>query len=306
MIPVPITAYAIASACGLGSQRLLQVLQTQQTALGKLTLFELPFSSPVGELKVVLPTIKPELEIYNTRNSRVALAALNIAGEGLRSAIERASNTYGAQRIGVVIGTSTSGLYETESAYEYLLQQGDMPDDFNFLTRHAYQATPRFLQQELALQGPCFAISTACSSGAKAIAAGQRLINNDVCDAVLVGGVDTLCRMTLRGFHSLELVSDEFCRPMDRQRKGINIGEAAGLLLLEKPHANKSHFPQVMSVGESSDAYHMSTPHPEGKGAKLAMTKALAAAGLKAAAIDYVNLHATATRINDHVEAKAV
>ena len=140
-----------------------------------------------------------------------------------------------------------------------------MPDDFQILTRHAYQATPRFLQLELGLTGPCFAISTACSSGAKAIAAGQRLIANGICDAVLVGGIDTLCRLTLRGFHSLGLVTSGQCRPMDKNRNGINIGEGAGLLLLEKSNARSSGCPRILSVGESSDAYHMSTPHPTRK-----------------------------------------
>ena len=304
--PVPITAFATASACGVGNKNLFQLLSKHQTALGELSLFDMHFTSPVGEINVSLPVINQQLKIFDTRNSRVALLALNHAEDGLRLAIEAARAAYGAHRIGVVIGTSTSGLFETETAYKTLLQQGDMPDDFNFLTRHAYQATPRFLQQELALQGPCFAISTACSSGAKAIAAGQRLISNDICDAVLVGGVDTLCRLTLRGFRSLELVSDERCRPMDRQRKGINIGEAAGLLLLEKPASSNQHYPHVLSVGESSDAHHMSAPHPQGLGAKLAMQKALHMAAIQAEDIDYLNLHATATPMNDQVEARAV
>ena len=304
--PVAITAYSSISACGLGNDDLYQALRNNKTALGDLSLLEIPFSTHVGEIRVDLPEIRAELEAYNSRNSRVALAALNNPQDGLREAVNRAKAQYGAERIGVVLGTSTSGLFETESAYEKLLEQGKMPDDFHFLTRHAYQATPRFLQLELGLKGPCFAISTACSSGAKAIAAGQRLINNQVCDAVLVGGADTLCRLTLRGFKSLELVTADYCRPMDRERNGINIGEGAGLLLLEKPDQRFRHRPYVLSVGESSDAYHMSSPHPEGLGACLAMRNALDLAGLKPGAIDYLNLHATATPINDRVEAKAV
>ena len=304
--PVAITAYSSISACGLGNDALYQALRNNLTALGDLSLLEIPFSTPVGEIRVDLPEIRAELEVYNSRNSRVALAALNNPQDGLREAVIAAKAQYGAERIGVVLGTSTSGLFETESAYEKLLEQGRMPDDFHFLTRHAYQATPRFLQLELGLKGPCFAISTACSSGAKAIAAGQRLINNQVCDAVLVGGADTLCRLTLRGFKSLELVTADFCRPMDRERNGINIGEGAGLLLLEKPDQRLRHRPYVLSIGESSDAYHMSSPHPEGLGASLAMRNALDLAGLKPEAIDYLNLHATATPINDRVEAKAV
>lgn len=305
--PVAITAYASLCACGMGNGALYRSLLENTSALGGLSLFDLPFSTPVGEISVPLPEIRPELEAYNSRNSRVALAALYYAEDGLRAALHRAKSTYGSGRIGVVIGTSTSGLYETETAYETLLKEQRMPDDFHFLTRHAYQATPHFLQLELGLNGPCYAISTACSSAAKAMAAGQRLIDSGVCDAVLVGGVDTLCRLTLRGFRSLDLISPQRCRPMDKNRRGINIGEAAGLLLLEKRSGSQAPpLAYLLAVGESSDAHHMSTPHPEGRGAALAMTSALQLAGIAAERIDYVNLHATATKINDRVEARAI
>ena len=304
--PVPITAFTTINGCGLGNNALYQAMLNSRSSLGELTVLDVPFATPVGEIKDELPAIRPKLAAYDSRNAKVALAAMNFSEDGLRAAIESAKSSYGSDRIGIVIGTSTSGLSETEIAYQVLLEQGKMPDDFHFLTRHAYQATPRSLQKELQLNGPCFAVSTACSSGAKAIATGQRLINYDVCDAVLVGGVDTLCRLTLRGFNSLELVSSDHCRPMDKNRSGINIGEGAGLLLLEKPATQYHHLPHVLSVGESSDAYHMSSPHPEGKGAIAAMNNALNLAGLKSDDVDYINLHATATPINDQVEAKAV
>ncbi len=304
--PAAITAYASICAAGVGTQALHAALLANCSKLDQLRLFDIAFSSRVGEVVAALPEINADLQIYNSRNARMALAALNYAEDGLRASIEVAKKRYGANRIGVIIGTSTSGLFETETAYCQLVKQGHMPDDFNFLTRHAYQATPRFLQLELGLSGPCFAISTACSSGAKAIGAGQRLIASDVCDAVLVGGVDTLCQLTLRGFHSLELVSTGQCRPMDRRRDGINIGEGAGLLLLERSATSNGECPRVLAVGESSDGYHMSSPHPEGHGAGLAMKNALQQSGLHASVIDYLNLHATATVINDSVEAKAV
>jgi 3-oxoacyl-[acyl-carrier-protein] synthase I len=304
--PIPITGYASISGCGLDNESLYRALSDSQTALAALTLFAVPFSTPVAEVSGQLPEVRPELEAYNCRNARMALAALNSPADGLRDVVEQAKSRYGRHRIGVVIGTSTSGLLETESAYAMLLQQQRMPDDFHFLTSHAYQATPRFLHKELELGGPCFAISTACSSGAKAIAAGQRLILTGICDAVLVGGVDTLCRLTLRGFNSLELVAENNCRPMDKERHGINIGEGAGLLLLEKPSPANKCCVQVLSVGESSDAHHMSSPHPEGLGASLAMQRALHMAGLQPDAIDYINLHATATKINDRVEGIAI
>ncbi len=304
--PVPVTAYTALGGHGTGNIAFYQALLANTSALSRLTLLDIAFSTPVAEIKATLPAVPPELQDYDSRNSRVALAALNFLEDEVRDALEEAKARYGLHRIGVVIGTSTSGLYETESAYATLMQTGQMPADFHFLTRHAYQATPRFLQLELGLQGPCLAISTACSSAAKAIAAGQRLIVSGVCDAVLTGGVDTLCRLTLRGFHSLELVSATQCRPMDKERRGINIGEGAGLLLLEKRRPETRDFPHVLAVGESSDAYHMSSPHPEGRGAASAMNNALQLAGLKASAIDYLNLHATGTRLNDLAEAKAV
>ena len=303
--PVSITAYSAVSACGMGNKTLLQALQANQPALAPIELLELSFPTFVGEIKESLPKISPELDIYQCRNTRVALSALNTAEDGIRAAIESAKTRFGNQRVGVIIGTSTSGLFETESAYAVFLKQQKMPDDFHFITRHAYQATPRFLQSELGLKGPCYAVSTACSSSAKAIAAGQRLIVSGICDAVLVGGVDTLCRLTLRGFKSLELISEQPCQPMDKDRSGINIGEAAGLLVLEKKSTHNRLYPQLLAVGESSDAYHMSSPHPEGLGAVLAMTNALKLAGINNSDIDYLNLHATATKINDHVESIA-
>ncbi len=304
MPPVAVTAYSVLNGCGAGNEVFYRALCDQQSALGDLTLLDVPFSAPVAQIHADLPSVPASLQAYQCRNTRVALAALNHAPDGVREAVEKARVVYGAQRVAVIIGTSTSGLYETEMAYKRLLQTGKMPEDFHFLSRHAYQATARFLQKELALQGPCFAISTACSSAAKAIAAGQRLINNGICDAVLSGGVDTLCQLTLRGFHSLELVAPRPCRPMDKNRQGINIGEGAGLLLLEKSGSQNRDCPHLLAAGESSDAYHMSSPHPEGLGAALAMRNALASAGLTT--VDYLNLHATATRINDAVEAKAV
>ncbi len=304
--PVAITAFSALNACGLGNDALYQALAHNQSELSLLSLFSVPFTAYVGEIKQPLLSIRDELAEYNCRNARVALSALNDEQAGVRAAVDVAKAKYGAHRVGVIIGTSTSGLYETEAAYDMLLSSGKMPDDFHFVTEHAYQATARFVQLELGLTSVCYAISTACSSGAKAIATGQRLINAGICDAVLVGGVDTLCRLTLRGFRSLELVANQPCTPLDKNRQGISIGEAAGLILLEKRCSNNDDKVKVLAVGESSDAHHMSSPHPEGEGAALAMLHALQLATLKAENIDYLNLHATATRINDSVESRAV
>ena len=304
MRPVAITEYQCVSAAGAEISALLSAVVENQTRLAPLQLFNVPFPAIVGEVTGVLPEIRDELKRYDCRNARLALAALE-AGH-FRSSVEAVIEWYGTDRIGVVIGTSTSGIYNSESAYRFFVEHRKMPDDYRFMHRHFIHATAEFLASELAITGPCYAVSTACSTSAKTLAVAQRLINSGLCDAVLVGGVDTLCRLTLFGFNSLELVADQPCQPMDENRNGINIGEAAGLLLLETPSSDNASAMQLLAVGESCDAHHMSAPHPTGEGAALAMQSALDMAGLTAAQIDYVNLHATASRLNDLSEAQAI
>lgn len=302
--PAAITAQQCVSAAGDDTDALWAALQANLTRLRPIELFPLPFATLVGEVTSPLPSLRPALREYDCRNARLALKALN-QGE-FRAAVEAAAGRHGAERVGVVLGTSTSGIYDSEAAYRFFLQHGRMPEDFNFMRRHAAQATAEFLRDELGLRGPCYAISTACSSSAKALGAAQRLLAAGFCDAVLVAGVDSLCRLTLRGFHSLELIAPGPCAPMDQRRRGINIGEAAALLLLEASASTDIRHPRLLAVGESSDAHHMSAPHPEGRGAVSAMRRALEIAGLEATDIDHVNLHATATPLNDLAEARAV
>ena len=302
--PVAVKAYQCVSAAGDDIAALHASLLANRSCLGPLSLFELPFPTVVGEVRSPLPAIRPQWQAYDCRNARLALMALEQGG--FRAAVERALARHGSSRIGVVLGTSTSGIYETENAYADLARDGVMPGNFRFLQTHTAQATAEFLQRELALHGPCYSISTACSSSAKALAAAQRLIAADFCDAVLVAGVDSLCRLTLRGFYSLQLVSPEACRPMDAERNGINIGEGAALLLLERTAADNADCPRLLAVGESSDAYHMSAPHPQGTGAAAAMAEALRLAGRELEAVDHINLHATSSLLNDQSEANAV
>jgi len=304
ILTIAVTAYQCVSAAGNDVDALLQSLLANQSCLKHLLLFDIPFETVVGEVRSSLPDIRPSLKAYDCRNARLALKALG-AGD-FRAAVERAIAKHGSGRVGLVLGTSTSGIYDSENAYAHFLRDGFMPGNFHFLHTQTAQATAEFLQLELGLRGPCYGISTACSSSAKALGAAQRLIASDFCDAVLVAGVDSLCRLTLRGFHSLQLVSPKACRPMDIHRQGISIGEGAALLLLERPHLDNAKHPRLLAVGESSDAHHMSAPHPEGAGMALAMARALRLAGREAAHVDYINLHATASTLNDHAEAKAV
>jgi 3-oxoacyl-[acyl-carrier-protein] synthase-1 len=215
---------------------------------------------------------------------------------------------YGAERIGVFVGTSTSGLLQTETAYRNIDPvSGKLPADFDYARTHNTYSLADFVRSLLRLKGPAFVVSTACAATSKVFANAARMIAAGVCDAAIVGGADTLCATTLFGFHSLGVMAEEPCRPFDAARTGISIGEAAGFVLLEKPgDRHDADTVLLLGVGESSDAYHMSSPHPDGLGARLAMQQALAAAGLAPEAIDYINLHGTATLVGDASEDRAV
>ena len=255
----------------------------------------------VGRVRCALPAIPPELADQASRNNRLLLAAL----EQIRVPVEQALARYGRQRVGVVLGTSTSGIAEGEAAVAAYRQNGRLPTYYAYAQQEL--ASPAiFLARLLGVKGPAYCVSTACTSSAKAFVAARRLLRQGVCDAVLVGGVDTLCRLTLNGFAALESLSPELCNPMSRNRQGINIGEGAALFLMTRDATESESTCALLGAGESSDAYHISAPHPEGLGAETAMRAALADAGLAPAEVDYLNLHATATRKNDEMESRAV
>ena len=304
---IPITACAVINACGAGTQSLFDALVTGKHYLQSPTLFKTDFTVFVGEVSdQQLPDLDPSLLSFSSRNARIALAAINHPEDGFRDAVNHAISNYGAQRVGIVLGTSTSGIYETENAYLHLKNSSQVSEQFDFANQHVWVATANYLKAELGLQGLCFAISTACSSSSKTLASAQRLIATGVCDAVLVGGVDSLCRMTVHGFNSLDIVSQTPCTPLDKERSGISLGEGAGFLFLEKPKNEWNDCVHLLGCGESSDAYHMTAPHPEGKGAALAMRQAMQQAGIQPQEIDYVNLHATGTVLNDQSEMRAM
>jgi len=250
--------------------------------------------------------MRDDLSAYDCRNNR--LAQLGLEQDGFADAIDAAKHKYGAGRIGVFLGTSTSGILQTELAYRHLDPvTGALPDNFHYAETQNSYSLAGFVTRYLGLSGPSFVVSSACSSSAKVFANAVRMMAAGVCDAAVVGGVDSLCLSTLYGFNSLGLVSRQPCRPYDAERDGISVGEGAGFVLLERATAENSvNAMLLLGVGESSDAYHMSTPHPEGLGAKMAMQRALASAGLQSGDIDYINLHGTATKSNDASEGKAV
>lgn len=251
----------------------------------------------VGQVNSPLPPVPDAFKKYACRNNRLMLAALS----QIQDELDNLFLKYQSHRIAVVLGTSTSGILEGEKALQAKMHTGQYPDWFHY--RQQEIGTPAiFLRDYLGLNGLAYTISTACSSSAKVFASARRLINSGLCDAAIVGGVDSLCRLTVFGFSALESVSKGICKPMSANRDGINIGEAAALFILSRDEAGV----ELLGTGESTDAYHMSAPHPEGKGAFNAMQAALTNAGLAPSDIAYVNLHGTATPLNDAMESIAV
>ncbi|MFG6441897.1 beta-ketoacyl-ACP synthase [Roseateles sp. LKC17W] len=251
----------------------------------------------LGVVHAELPSVAALPLEQRSRNNALLLAAL----AQIRAQVDEAIVRHGADRIGVVLGTSTSGVGESEIALAALARDGQLPAGFH-VEQQELGSPALNLAQLLGLGGPSYVISTACSSGAKALASGARLLRAGLCDAVLVGGVDALCGMTVAGFTALESVDAARCRPMSATRSGINIGEGAALFVLSRePSAVR-----LSGYGESSDAHHISAPEPGGRGALAAMRQALARAGLQPADIGYLNLHGTATPQNDAMESRAV
>jgi 3-oxoacyl-[acyl-carrier-protein] synthase-1 len=302
MKPLRITSHSIACAAGVGLPALSAALRAGTSGLRPNDFGESPLATWIGRVPGVEDVRLPEhLLDWDCRNNRLAWLALNSDGFMERAATAR--GRYGADRVALVLGTSTSTIGATEEAYRRLLPDGQYPEDLRRPIVHTPHSTGDFVRAALALEGVVVTVATACSSSAKAFAKAERLIRLGIADAAIVGGVDSLCGSVLFGFNSLELVSSEPCRPFDVRRRGISIGEAGGFALLER---QGERGPWLLGYGESSDAHHMSSPHPQGLGARLAIEAALARAALPAAAVDYINLHGTASQRNDEVEAQVV
>lgn len=302
--PLAVTAFTATSALGHGLEAHRRALLDARTGLRANDFSVAPLACWVGRVDGVEDAPLPgSLAAWECRNNR--LAWMGLARDGVLEAVHAARARHGAARVALLLGTSTASIGATEEAYRRLDPDGRFPRDMLRPSIHAPHSLAGFLAEALGLEGPCLTVSTACSSSAKVFASAERMIRLGLADAALVGGVDTLCESVLFGFNSLELVSPAPCRPFDRARSGISIGEAAGFALLERAEA-APHAPRLLGYGEASDAYHMSTPHPQGLGAELALRDALARAGLEPAQVDYINLHGTASLRNDEVEAALI
>jgi len=250
----------------------------------------------VADVKVDMPDMAAYPVSFRSRNNQLALLAI----EQIRAQVTEVVELVGRDRIAVVVGTSTSGIREGEQAMASLVDDA-FPETFDYSVQEMFNLA-EFVAEELALSGLAITLSTACSSSAKAFATAQEFVDNDLCDAVIVGGVDAICGMTINGFSALQSTSAGICQPSSVNRDGINIGEGAALCLLRKDAGQI----KLLGVGESSDAHHMSAPHPEGEGAEVAMRRALAQGNTQANEVDYINLHGTATPKNDEMESMAV
>jgi 3-oxoacyl-[acyl-carrier-protein] synthase I len=307
MQPLLISRFSIANCLGAGSGAVLDALRTKRSGLAPCDFETATVETWTGQIQgLEARPVRRGLEAYDCRTNRIAQLALE--QDGFSSAVAAARERYGAARVGLFVGTSTSGILEAELAYRRRdRQSGALPASFLYrATVNAYSLGD-FVGRYLGLTGASFVVSSACSSTAKVFGNAARMIAAGICDAAVVGGADSLCLTTLYGFQSLELTARGPCRPFDAERDGISLGEGAGFALLEKPgRGAPSGALLLLGIGESADAYHMSTPHPGGAGAKLAMQRALESAGLGPAQIDYINLHGTATRTNDAAEDNAV
>ena len=304
MKPLAIRDFTLVTALGQGRAPHLAALQAARTGLARQDFETAALGTWLGVVdgvdQVQLPAALAE---HDCRNNR--LADMGLRADGFAHSVAQARQRWGAARVGVFLGTSTAGILQTEVAYRHRdANTGALPASLAYATTHNTYSVAGYVRAALGLSGPAHVVSTACSSSAKVFATAQRMIEAGWVDAAVVGGVDSLCMTTLYGFQCLELVSTDICRPWDAQRAGLSLGEAAAFALVERDTPQPAAW--LLGAGESSDGHHMSSPHPEGAGAALAMRYALAQAGLQPQDVDYLNLHGTGTPGNDAAEDKAV
>jgi 3-oxoacyl-[acyl-carrier-protein] synthase-1 len=303
MTPLRVAAYSLVSALGVGRSATLHGLAARSSGLARNDFTTAPLETCIGRVHGLESLVLPEeLAAWDCRNNRLAYQALH--ADEFAAAVAAARNRAGAARVAVFVGTSTSSIGASEEAYRRLEPGGRYPEDLRRPQIHTPHSLGAFVQQALELDGIAVTVATACSSSAKVFCQAERMIRAGIVDAAVVGGVDTLCDSVLFGFNSLELVAAEPCRPFDVARAGISIGEAGGFALLVADDDGAG--PWLVGYGESSDAYHMSSPHPDGTGIRIAIRNALERAGLTPAQVDYLNLHGTGTLRNDEIEARVV
>ncbi|MGJ8619525.1 MAG: beta-ketoacyl-[acyl-carrier-protein] synthase family protein [Methylophilaceae bacterium] len=307
MDPLLLSHFTATSCIGRGLDQTITALRKKHSGLAQCAFETTDLDTFIGEVNGVdAVKVSQHLKNFDCRNNRLAQLALE--QDGFAESVYAAIDKYGPDRVGIFVGTSTSGILQTELAYRRLnADTGFLPNDFHYSSTHNTFSVADFTRHYFNLTGPAVAVSSACSSSAKVFCSAQRMMKVGLIDAAIVGGVDSLCLTTLYGFQSLELTANEACRPYDTKRDGISISEAGAFALLERTSdTTSSNDILLLGGGESSDAYHMSSPHPEGIGANMAMQAALATANLKPEAIDYLNLHGTATQSNDAAEGFAV
>jgi 3-oxoacyl-[acyl-carrier-protein] synthase-1 len=292
-----ITAYSGACALGATREALLSALYAGQSGLRESTFAE-PLQTALGSVPEPLPELPSQLRAYDTRLARLAV----LLAEPLQAQLGAALRRYGASRVGIVVASSTGGLAASELAFGAAVQ-GTLPEAYSFERSHAFYALVDVLRGLTGARGPGYVVSTACSSGNKVFGSAQRLLAAGTVDAVLVGGIDSLCQITVRGFHSLGILSARPCRPFASERDGTSIGEGGALFLIER--AGDAAV-ALYGVGECCDAHHMTQPAPDGSGAAAAMRLALEDAGLEANQLDHLNAHGTGTPLNDAAEARAI
>lgn len=304
--PLQLSHFTSTSAIGRGLDETLSALRERSSGLKPCNFDTVDLDTFTGAVAGVENVqIDQKLRDFDCRNNQLAL--LGLQQDGFISAVQSAVKRLGRDRVGVFLGTSTSGILQAEVAFRHRDPiTAALPGGFKYAATQNSFSVSDFVRRYFDLTGPAMVVSTACSSSAKVFGSAYRMIESGMIDAAIVGGVDSLCLTTLYGFNSLELISAQPCRPFDVDRNGISIGEAAAFILLERaPSEPDDKAVMLLGFGESSDAYHMSSPHPEGRGAAMAMEAALTMAGLKSRDVDYINLHGTATPSNDSAEGAA-
>ncbi len=304
MTPLAVATYTVVSALGAGRDATWAAVQEQRTGLARQRFVSAELDTWLGVAAGLDDTpLAAEFDAFDCRNNRLAERALHC--DGFAAAVAASAARHGPHRVGVFLGTSTAGILSTEVAYRQRDVQGALPAGTRYAGTHDTYSVAAYVRAALRLRGPAQVVSTACSSSAKVFATAARMLALGLVDAAVVGGVDSLCLTTLYGFRSLELLASDICRPWDTQRTGLSLGEGAAFALLER-EPQGAPLGWLLGTGESSDAHHMSSPHPEGAGAAAAMRAALADAALAPQAVGYINLHGTGTPNNDAAEDYAV